>query len=175
MKKFILPIVLLVVGFGLGFAIPHGTHNSEVLGGLYSPNTSHFVSGLYAGSSDQFSVDSSGNATTTGAISAAAFRLPSTSYAISSSSPAALGAASGGQFVVAASATTASVSSTAVSLTSVILVQNTGTTTIPGVTCNTAIASSTQVSTKIAGNGFIVKVSPAPTTNPYCFDFKLHN
>src|SRR4051812_46267627 len=99
MKKFLLPVVLLLVGLGLGYSIPHGAKPSNgPVGGLYSPNTSQFVNGLTAGTTNQFAVDSSGNATTTGNLTAATLRLPASSYATSSSSPAALTAAVRGQF-----------------------------------------------------------------------------
>lgn len=181
MKTILSIAAAVIVVAGGSFLLFHNTQpvtnqaGDVALGGLYQPNVSHFASGFYAGGSDQFYVDSSGNATTTGSITAASLRLPSTSLAVSSSSPAVLGAATRGQFVVAASATTANASTTAMTVNSLVFVQNTGTTTIPGVTCNTTVASSTQVTTKIAGNGFIVKVVPSPATNPYCLDFHIIN
>ena len=41
-------------------------------------------------------------------------------------------------------------------------------------TCNAFIASSTQVSI-VAGNGFTVKVTPAPTTYRYRFSYRVVN
>ncbi len=173
-NKIVIAIVALLVGLGLGYPLFH--HGGEqVLGGVYETNVSHYGNGFYAGQTDQYSVDSSGNVSTTGTVTASAIKLTSSNFAVSSSSPAALGAATRGEIVVAASATTANASSTAIAANSLIFYEPSATTTIPGVTCNTALASSTQTSSKIPGSGFIVKVSPAPTTNPYCLDFHIIN
>ena len=199
MKKFILPIVLLLVGVGLGYLIPHGASDSKV--GGYRRTADYFNGGFYAGESDQFSVDTSGNLTTTGNYTTTgsgdlvsgddltvaddatvtdlltAARFASGSVGSSSSSPAVLGSAVSGHFVLAASATTASASTTAVTANSTIILQNESTTPIAGTTCNVGAATSTVVSvdSKIAGNGFIVRSETAPATNPLCLSYLIIN
>jgi hypothetical protein len=176
MKTFVSIVVALLVGLGLGyFIIPHPgeSQRGQMAGGIVEIDASKFVNGFYAGESDQFSVNSAGVVSTTGALTSSSYKVGSAGS--SSSSPAALGSATAGKFIIAASATTAQASTTALSLNSLIFLQQSATTTIPGTTCNTAVASGTIVTTKVPGNGFHVRTNIAPTTNPFCYDFISFN
>lgn len=69
MNKFIIGFLSLLVGLGLGFSIPHGAQQPVAkVGGLVNNLASHFTSGFYAGTTDQFSVSSAGALSTSGGI-----------------------------------------------------------------------------------------------------------
>ncbi len=149
-------------------------------GSLVNQLTTHFTNGFYAGSTDQFSVSSTGavtnaSVTSTGQLKGASFATASVGS--SSSSPAALGSAASGHFIVAAGATTASASTTVVTANSDVQLTLEQTTPIAGTTCNTAVnASSTYaIATKVASNGFTVTIASAPVTNPFCYSYSITN
>ena len=185
MKYVISIVVSLLVGLGLGFAIPHGANVSQKVGGAVQINET-FPYGFYAGLTRQFQVtsagaiSSSGAITTTGALTGAAVTGSTYNTATigsSSSSPAALGSAAAGHFVIAAGSTTASASTTAITANSTVSMTLEKETPIAGVTCNTTVNSSStpmQVN-KIAGNGFIVTIPSAPVTNPFCIAYRITN
>jgi len=197
MNKYILSVVSLLVGLGFGYGVFHnGANQSELLGSNVRTIASNFVNGFYAGSTDQFAVDSSGNASTTGTVSAVGItnsgnsvvggtlavtgtstlaRLLMSNVSNSSTSPAALGSGTVGKFTIPASAAVVGASTTAVKSSSLVLINQTATTTIPNVTCNTAVASGTLVTTLTPGNGFVVRTQIAPTTNPFCYDYVIIN
>ena len=67
--KYVVSIVIsLLVGLGLGYAVFHDGASNQPVGGTIRTTDSHFVSGFYAGSTDQFSVNSSGNVSTSGTV-----------------------------------------------------------------------------------------------------------
>ncbi len=186
-NKFAIIIVSLLVGLGLGYFVSHGAKFGD---SLVSTVATHYVNGINVGSSDQFAVNGSGaitasgaitstgaftttGAASTGALTATLFK--SSTIGASSSSPAALGAAPAGHFIIAASATTASASTTAVTANSSILLQIEHTTPIAGTTCNTAATTTPGVATKVAGNGFTVSTLAAPVTNPLCLAYWIVN
>jgi len=178
MNKFI-ALALVLVAVGVGFIVFRKPEPVKPVPqpipqtGAYRQTADHFANGFYAGTSDQFFVSSTGTLVTSGDIVAPTSRM---SGAItSSSSPAALGSSTVGKFVIAASATTAQASTTALTVNSLVFFVQSATTTIPGTTCNTATASGTLVSQKIVGNGFQIRTNIAPTTNPFCFDFYILN
>lgn len=189
MKKYIVSgIIALVVSVGTWFVLPAKTQQQiQKLGGTVENFPVLFYNGMYGGNSSQFAVSSAGAVTSagltnTGALSATTAITAATyntaTVGTSSSSPAALGSASAGHFIVAAAATTASASSTAVTANSTIKLQLEATTPIAGTTCNTTIttASSTAIITsKIASNGFTVTTAGAPTTNPFCYGYVITN
>jgi len=132
-----------------------------------------FSAGAKFGRTDQLTISNAGALSTTGALTAAVYNTAT--IGSSSSSPAALGSAAAGHFVVAASATTANASTTVVTVNSSVYLTQELVTPIAGTTCNTALASGTAVSLITPANGFQIKVQPAPTTNPYCFSYRVSN
>lgn len=87
-----------------------------------------------------------------------------------------------GHIVVEAGQTSASASTTAIDVNSDVQLQLEQTTPIPGTTCNTTINSSstdavlvTASTTNTSLNGFQVKVSSTPVTNPFCYSFSITN
>lgn len=176
MKKILGFLLVFVVGLGFGFLFFHHSSvpASEKLAGAQVQNdTFNFTGGFNAGSSNQLAVDGSGDITGVPSITATDFN--SATVGMSSSSPAALGSAIAGHFVIAAGASTAGASTTTVTLNSTIIMSQELTTPIPGTTCNTNIASDTVVSTKVAGNGFTVTNTYAPSTNPQCMAYWIIN
>ena len=97
----------------------------------------------------------------------------------SSASPAVCGSAAAGVVTIAAGATTVVVDSTAVTAGSEIhptFDESLGTKL--GVTCNSASASEGAtyfVSARTAGTSFTLKTNTAPTTNPACLSYTIHN
>lgn len=61
---------LKLIGVGIAGVVVglllSASFGGQLLGGVYNQVANHFAQGLYAGTSNQFSVDSSGNITTTG-------------------------------------------------------------------------------------------------------------
>ena len=93
----------------------------------------------------------------------------------SSASPAVCGSAAGGSVVVAVSATTVVVDTTAVTANSQIqLTFDSSLGTKLGVTCNTTVAPPT-VSARTAGTSFTISTASAPTTNPACYSYVIQN
>lgn len=144
-------------------------------------DTFNFTGGFNAGSTNQFSVSSTGALTTSGGITntgnESAATYSTATIGASSSSPAALGSAAAGHFVVAAGATTANASTTAITANSSVSVNLEKETPIAGTTCNSTVNSSSspvQVN-KIAGNGFIITIPSAPVTNPFCYNYRITN
>jgi hypothetical protein len=183
----VLAWVTLVLILGLGLIV-RGQSSTKLGDSLTSTIATHYLNGINVGTSDQFAIDGSGNVTQTGnqtttgnesitgSQTAATFKTAT--VGISSSSPAALGSAASGHFVVAAGATTVGASTTAVTLNSDIAVQLEATTPIAGTTCNSSItvASSTPIITsKVAGNGFNMTIASAPLTNPFCYSYSITN
>jgi len=176
MNKYIVSVIIaLVVGVGFGFYLDKG----EQFGGTVHSTQERFPQGIRAGTSDQFTLSSvggittSGGFTTTGALTGTTFA--SGSVGSSSSSPAALGSAASGHFIIATSGSTGNASSTAVTANSTIIIQREGTTPIAGTTCNTAATTTPIVTSKIAGNGFIVTSAASPVTNPICLAYWIIN
>jgi hypothetical protein len=65
MNKFIAYVLLLLVGVGLGYSLPHGAKQSNPnVAGIYETNPTQFISGFTAGSTNQFSVSSTGAVST---------------------------------------------------------------------------------------------------------------
>lgn len=174
MKKFIVCVVLLLVGLGLGFKIPHGAKTEGPVGGAPKQDAS-FVYGLHAGSADQFTV------TPTGAVIATTYGTyvnGNTATTTSSTAPnLAFGAAAAGIFTIGTSTPAinyANVSSTAVTLNSEIFLSTSATTTVAGTTCNSQ-PSTTWVSVIYPGSGFQIKTLNTPPTNPVCGYWRLTN
>jgi hypothetical protein len=172
MKKYILiSIVSLLLGIGFGFKLPHGAQ----LGGGAKLDQ-HFVYGLFAGQTDQFAVTSTGTISSTANVTAASYG--SATIGSSSTSPFALGSAIAGHITVGTTTPATRVaiaSSTAVTANSSIILQQETTTPIAGTTCNGTAATSTLVTSKIAGSGFVVTSGSIPATNPECYAFWIIN
>ena len=177
MKKFLIGFLSLLVGFGLGYFTHNGA--TPTTGRAPFNAAQYFTSGFYAGSTNQMSVNSSGvlttsgGLTTTGQISAATYA--SASVGSSSSSPAAVGSAVAGHFIIATGGNTGNASTTAVTANSTIILQREFTTPIAGTTCNTTASTTPVVSSKIAGNGFIATSAANPVTNPFCLSYLIIN
>ncbi len=178
-KLYFLVILSLLVGLGnLGYSLSHNGAQPSVGRAPFNA-TQYFTSGFSAGSTNQMTVSdtgaltTSGGLTTTGALSGAT--LKSASIGSSSSSPAALGSAASGHFIIAAGQLTASASTTAITANSTILLQIEHTTPIAGTTCNTAATTTPGVASKVAGNGFTVTTLAAPVTNPLCLEYLVLN
>jgi hypothetical protein len=108
--------------------------------------------------------------TTTGTLATA-------SPCYSKTDPAVCVAAASGSFVVAAGATTANASTTAVTANSqIILTVDSSLGSKLTVTCNTTIPTSTPVVTiRTPGNGFQVSTALGPITNPLCISYLIIN
>src|SRR4051812_32193110 len=109
MKKLILPVVLLLVGLGLGLSIPHGAKQEQKVGGAPA-NDRSFVYGLHVGQNDQYGIDGSGIVT--------ASKYNTSSIGVSTSSSATLGGATAGFIAIPAASTTFFATSTAMDLNS---------------------------------------------------------
>lgn len=181
MKKFLSYFAVLLVGLGFGFLVFHnGAQKTPSVGGSVENTAVHFTGGLYAGTTDQWAVDTTGASsgttyTASSYMSAATYKTATVGS--SSSSPAALGSAAAGHFVIAAGATTANASTTAITANSSVSVNLEKESPIAGVTCNTTVnASSSPIQVnKIAGNGFIATIPSAPVTNPFCYNYRITN
>jgi hypothetical protein len=107
----------------------------------------------------------------------ASLYFKTTTTGISSSSPASLGTASSGHFVIPASTSTVNASTTAITKSSdMVFFHQELTTPIAGTTCNTSSASGTLLSLVVVSatstnNGFTLKTQSTATTNPYCFEY----
>lgn len=85
-------------------------------------------------------------------------------------------AAPAGFVSIAAAATTVTVSTTAVTALSQILIQEDATVGTPlSVTCNTTLGRTYMVTTRTAGTSFVITASAAPVTNPACLAFSIIN
>lgn len=177
MNKFLVAVSIVAVFFaGLFFGktltkpvpAPAPVADQESAFGAVVHNTQElFPAGIKLGRTSSTLFDSTGNLTS--------LTYNSASVGSSSSSPAVLGSAVAGHFVIAAAASTANASTTAISANSTIILQQESTTPIAGTTCNTTIASSTVVTSKVVGNGFTVTNSYAPATNPQCMAYFVVN
>lgn len=93
-----------------------------------------------------------------------------------SAGAAACGSASAGAFVMDAAATTVTVSTTAVTANSEIVIQEApALNTRLSVTCNTTTGRNFTVTTLTAGTSFVVTSSAAPVTNPACLWYTVRN
>jgi hypothetical protein len=107
------------------------------------------------------------------------FGIGSVSGTSSTTSTVSLTAGASGQITLGTSTpgtTVINASTTAITLNSMVYVQQSATTTLAGVTCNTtpvaSIAKSLFASsTSLALNGFSVTVAAIPTTNPLCLNY----
>lgn len=180
MKKLISYIAVLLVGLGLGFLVFHGattkTPGQGMAGAQVQNDTFNFTGGFNAGTANQLAVSSTGALSSTAAISAATFG--SATIGSSSSSPAALGSAAAGHFVLPTGGATVNASTTAVTVNSDVQIQQELTSPIAGTTCSSSIASGTAV-TVLGGlgtnSGFKVTAQQAPVTNPFCFSYSINN
>ena len=94
----------------------------------------------------------------------------------SAASPAVCGSAAAGHFVIAASATSVVVDTTAVTANSEILINEDQTQgTNLGVTCNTGISSQPVISAVTPGTSFTVTISAGLVTNPVCYGYSIIN
>lgn len=85
-------------------------------------------------------------------------------------------AASAGSVTIAAGSTTVTVSTTAVTANSQIFVFEDSTLgSALGVTCNTSIVRTYQITSRTAATSFVISSSAAPTTNPACLNYFLLN
>lgn len=105
--------------------------------------------------------------------------LGSVTNCSSSASPAVCGSAMAGSFVIAASASSVVVDTTAITANSQVLIQaDDSLGTKLGVKCNTTaslLAAAPWVSARSAGTSFTVTISAAPSTNPECFNYEVIN
>jgi hypothetical protein len=86
------------------------------------------------------------------------------------------GSAAAGHVSIAASATTVTVSTTAVTANSEIEITEDSTVgSLLSVTCNTTVARTYAVSTRTAGTSFVITASAAPVTNPACLGYTIKN
>jgi hypothetical protein len=185
MNKIVIGIVMLLVGLGLGFAIPHGA-KPQLLGGggLVSTNPTQYVNGFSAGSTAQSAVSSTGavtstvGITTTGGVSSATYSTASNGT--SSTTPAALGSASAAQLTFPTGSLIVNASTTAITANSEVFFSQISTSTAAllalGVTCNTAVATTSPTLDQLwPGLGFRAKIPNAPVTNPYCYSVRILN
>jgi hypothetical protein len=97
----------------------------------------------------------------------------------SSASPAVCGSAAAGSFVIAASATSVVVNTSAVTANSqILLTEDSSLGTKLGVTCNTQSLLTLgvpKVTARTAGTGFTASIEVGPTTNPLCISYAILN
>lgn len=130
------------------------------------------------GSSGQLSIDGGGNLSTSGTVSGAPpATIKTATNCSSSASPAVCGSAAAGSFVIAASATSVTVNTSAVTANSQIFVQEDESLGSKlSVTCNTGIlANPPAISARVATTSFTVSISVALTVNPVCFSYVIIN
>lgn len=184
MKKLSISVIAALAVLGLVFVVfHHGKQptSQPVVGGLYETNPTQFVSGFSAGSVNQYAVDSSGNLASTGTVNATTVKASlytTATIGSSSTTPAALGSAAAGFIAIGTSTPATRVlnaSSTAITINSQVFVQQSSTTTVPNVTCNTTAATSTIVSGIFPGSGFQITTGSVPTTNPNCYYYRIIN
>lgn len=189
-KKIAIGIAVVAIALVAGFMVKDGFGSNTV-----ENFPKWFYNGLFAGRTKQLSVDSSGNASTTGNLKVVGItnygnetlsgtfavtgtstlaKVLTASVGSSSSSPASLGSSIAGHFVMATGSTTANASTTAITANSTILLTQEETTPIAGTTCN-ATTTAISISSKIAGNGFIASVETAPGVNPLCIGYLIIN
>jgi hypothetical protein len=190
MKKLLAIFAAILFLGSVGVVVTRKASNQGAVG-AYRETYEHFVGGFYAGSTDQFSVDSSGNVSTSGDLASTdditasdditatdaltGKNLFLTGTGTSSTSPHALSAAKALKITIPASSTTALASTTAVTANSIFVLTQTATTTVVSTTCNSHMASGTLVSSVLPGSGFEIKTQIAPTTNPFCYDVLIIN
>lgn len=175
MKKILIGLALVAVVAGFFFPRPAVLK----LGGTVENFPVKFTNGLRAGSTDQLSISAAGTITTSGGIvntgNFSGATYSSASIGASSSTPAALGSASSGHFIIATSGNTGSASTTVVTANSTIILQREATTPIAGTTCNSTATTTPIVTSKIAGNGFVATSAANPVTNPICLAYWIIN
>jgi hypothetical protein len=179
MKKIFLPFVLLLVGLGLGYSIPHGAkpqQSEQVVGGAPA-NDRSFVYGLHVGLTDQYGIAGDGTATIS--------KITTPTIGTSTVTPDTLTMGSGflaipsGQTVYNASSTLIDANSFVVlspvaSATATSLITALGSTLCnaapPSTTVVTIFASSTAPQT----NGFSIKITGA-SSRPFCDAYIIRN
>lgn len=106
--------------------------------------------------------------------------LSSVNASTTSTTPLQLGSGSQGQITIGTSTPvtrTVNASTTAITASSMVFLQQIATTTMPSVTCNSTQATNTMVSLVFASstnssmNGFQVTLGANPATNPACFNY----
>ena len=123
----------------------------------------------------------SGNIWVGGSITPQTFGTATRCY--SAASPAVCGSAAAGAAVIAASATSVVVDTTAVTLTSgvdsqISVTEDSSIGTILGVTCNTQsqlVLGAPRVTARVNGTSFTVSIDVGPTSNPMCFSYSIIN
>jgi hypothetical protein len=181
MNKVVIGIVSLLVGLGFGYFVHNGANQEASFGARPRTIVENFVNGLYAGTTNQLSVDESGNLSTSGNatssnMTAATYRTASVGS--SSSTNASLGSASAGFLTIGTSTPATRIvnaSTTAVTIRSQIFVTQSATTTVAGTTCNSTPATSTIVTHIWPGVGFTLSTGSIPTTNPNCYYYRILN
>lgn len=120
----------------------------------------------------KFQITSGGNTTISGTTTS--FHYSTNSNCSSTASPAVCGSSPSGSFVLAASATSVTVNTSATFANSQILItQDSGLGTRLGVTCNTTNANA-MVTGRVTSTSFTI-TGTAPTTNPACFSYTIIN
>jgi len=207
MKKFVIAIIVtFVVGMGLGYALPHAAKQTgeRVLGAAQVQlNSTQFAGGVSAGSTEQFSVDTSGNLTTTGALSSGSQTVTgnvsvsgaitgqsfkTASIGVATTTSGSIGSAAAGYLAIPAGSTSLFATSTLIDLNSQVFLTQFSTTTnasflsaMGTAVCNTTIATATPIvyiqasSTNAGLNGFKVTLNNAPITNPGCYFYSIRN
>lgn len=108
------------------------------------------------------------------------YGLSSVNASTTTTTPIQLGSGSHGQITVGTSTPAIRIqnaSTTAITATSMVFLQQISTTTMPSVTCNATQATNTQVSLVFASstnssmNGFQITLGSIPATNPACFNY----
>lgn len=125
---------------------------------------STFTNGIHVDRNAKFSAD--------GGVSAPSYSTVTNC----ASSTGACSAASAGMVSIAASGTTRTIATTAVTANSEIFVQEDSSLgTALGVTCNTTTGRIYTVTARTAGTSFVITSSAAPTTNPACVVYRILN
>lgn len=179
MRKYLVLFGILAFSV-MAFAQTGGKGPISILNGAGTP-----VPVMTLNSSNETVIKSAGNLNISlpagKSLVGASISVPSfstSSNCASDAAPAVCGSAAAGHFVIAASATSVTVNSTAVTANSEILIdedQSVGTLFTPNITCNTGITSLPVVSARTAGTSFTVTISAGLSTNPVCYGFTIIN
>lgn len=114
-----------------------------------------------------------------GTFSSTGLVMPTSLHCSSSASPAVCNAAPVGSVVIAPSATSVEVDTSAVTAKSrILLTEDSSLGTDLGVTCNTQsllVLGVPKVTARVAGTSFTVGIEAGPTTNPMCLSFSIIN
>jgi hypothetical protein len=170
------------MGLGLG-AFFNGTNWISAGDGANNGALLYLNDGIYAipstGGQDQSISDANLSNYKVATFSRTGLVLPTSLHCYSSASPAECNAAPVGSVVIAPSATSVVVHTSAVTANGQILLAADSSLGVPlGVTCNTQsllLLGVPKVTARVAGTSFTVGIEVGPTTNPMCLSFSIIN